>query len=1414
MMRPDGPSGGRRPEEVDIGDIAAGITSDDDRLSPHVPLRTSKSRRNATALYAPSLDAPDPSEAAAAAAAVAAMPSVTPTGPFDPASAALKPRRNAYAMYSTDGAQTSSSGGGSGETAAVAAAALAGGGAHGGEDSRNGSRSAPLLQMAAAVLGGGTVPIAGEGHGDAAAAGAAGALWSDDAFRTQRAAAAGAMQQRPHRLISHDVAAGIAVGANNHNNAGLQGTWGLPRHQQQGSAAARLNSSSSQSLPDAAARLVAGLQLPDMPATAGQHQTAAGATAGVSAAAGAASAGSSRRRGEPSTAAADGADIAAAAPWGRRAGSEPAWREEDEAAAAAAPTDAETAAGAAADMDYAADDHAASAPLPVLMEGGVPLTLPPPVSVQVSSRSRKTVDLSGKGKLTLGMVGVFHPQLYMKGGDCIEVDGKMISRGKFEKMAGTATAKWHVSIKVLPSGTTIGKWLQQHGLPVLQGRPRKRRAASPLHDEDTDEPDEDIPEDDGSGDEDDNNPGSNRSSRRASRRDSAAAGGAGGAVAVAGGGPSRIGGVQALSAGGIGLGGTVALLPAGASPPQSQMSHQQQQQHGGGSSTPLPRLSVPGVSGGGAAAFARRSGDPRLGAAPVGTVTISQGLVDTRQGQAPQPPRGMAPSMYAAGVKLDDADGTDDDMLLSLLDTAGMMGDDTLPPPESGDLLVSAASQPASGSGFGGTAAYQSHQHQQQQQQQQLQLQLHSAPQQDASAQQRLLEGLRSGTPMPAPQQHQMQQQMQQFQQQQHSGHTLHPLLRGETSGVAGIGGGNGSGGLRSYDAQAGSADIASSELAGMYGSGFASSNPMGSASQQWAFSAPGHPVSADNANAFLLRQQLMQQQRQQQRQQQMPALGGLTLQHQQSLGLQGRSSGGFVPLQHARSSPAVALVTGGGSPAVGPSHQQMQRQQQQQGAATAAGGAFGPTAAATTTSLPASGSMRAWGQVGAATFESMMAGAGQGGSGHIGAALGAGTGSAVQGYMGGGTGAGGAVVSGAAAAAGASLLGGGSVTWGRAGGTAGAAAAGGGISGMFGFADGGSAATSGAGTAGRALACGSIYTFATGGLTSTTTIGGYSEDAFNRRSSILSNTPLELPSPPPPLGLQDVEMLAAVAQRITVAGSGGSMSSDVNTAAGGGGGGGAPMWQQQSTHSHNSGLLGATAGAGGGGRVFQGGMVQTVRPQHLHTSASGGYSGGVSMLGGGGAGSGPLPSLLVGDAPSTSTSMPQHDDFSQQLQHDLIRPAKGRRLGDFFDSADASLGLGSGAAGAAAAPVFGGSGSLTLAGSGNLSQGQLQQLQLQLQMQQLQPSQVTMRRDSSSAAATQGSGVSNDGSGGYSKQQSFAAMRSMEERAAALMRPRAPQAAAVPTAGGLMDAFYQQQQQQQMGPMQQRPQHGQPETE
>ncbi|KAG2490649.1 hypothetical protein HYH03_011039 [Edaphochlamys debaryana] len=132
----------------------------------------------------------------------------------------------------------------------------------------------------------------------------------------------------------------------------------------------------------------------------------------------------------------------------------------------------------------------------------LPLDLPPPVTVQVASRKRRVVNEAGMGRgsedgrVTRGAVGVFYPQLYLTGGDCIESGGQLMSRGRFERLAGTATAKWHVSIKVLPSGMTIGRWLQQHGLPVLQGRPRKRRGASDNGDM-RDDDDEEAADEDG-----------------------------------------------------------------------------------------------------------------------------------------------------------------------------------------------------------------------------------------------------------------------------------------------------------------------------------------------------------------------------------------------------------------------------------------------------------------------------------------------------------------------------------------------------------------------------------------------------------------------------------------------------------------------------------------------------------------------------------------------------------------------------------------------------------------------------------------------------------------------------------------------------------------------------------------------------
>ncbi|KAG2446384.1 hypothetical protein HXX76_000969 [Chlamydomonas incerta] len=71
--------------------------------------------------------------------------------------------------------------------------------------------------------------------------------------------------------------------------------------------------------------------------------------------------------------------------------------------------------------------------------------------------------------------GTFHPAPYLRNKECIEHGGRMITRGHFERLGGTATAKWHVSIKVMPQNLALGKWLASHGLPVLTGKPRKPR---------------------------------------------------------------------------------------------------------------------------------------------------------------------------------------------------------------------------------------------------------------------------------------------------------------------------------------------------------------------------------------------------------------------------------------------------------------------------------------------------------------------------------------------------------------------------------------------------------------------------------------------------------------------------------------------------------------------------------------------------------------------------------------------------------------------------------------------------------------------------------------------------------------------------------------------------------------------------
>ncbi|KAG2483782.1 hypothetical protein HYH03_017378 [Edaphochlamys debaryana] len=79
------------------------------------------------------------------------------------------------------------------------------------------------------------------------------------------------------------------------------------------------------------------------------------------------------------------------------------------------------------------------------------------------------------------VVGVFHPAPYLEGGRCIELEGAMLTRSAFERVGGSNMAKWYRSIKVLPEGCTLGRWLTRHGLPVLKGVPRNGKARLAAH---------------------------------------------------------------------------------------------------------------------------------------------------------------------------------------------------------------------------------------------------------------------------------------------------------------------------------------------------------------------------------------------------------------------------------------------------------------------------------------------------------------------------------------------------------------------------------------------------------------------------------------------------------------------------------------------------------------------------------------------------------------------------------------------------------------------------------------------------------------------------------------------------------------------------------------------------------------------
>nr|AIF73522.1 RlsA [Volvox ferrisii] len=95
-----------------------------------------------------------------------------------------------------------------------------------------------------------------------------------------------------------------------------------------------------------------------------------------------------------------------------------------------------------------------------------------------SRQAGLTLDADGYARpsaVLASIRGIFDLHRYLAGRDCIQcgTGGGWMSRSQFEKVAGSVTAKWHRSIRVLPDLEPLGEWLERHGLPLTKGPSRR-----------------------------------------------------------------------------------------------------------------------------------------------------------------------------------------------------------------------------------------------------------------------------------------------------------------------------------------------------------------------------------------------------------------------------------------------------------------------------------------------------------------------------------------------------------------------------------------------------------------------------------------------------------------------------------------------------------------------------------------------------------------------------------------------------------------------------------------------------------------------------------------------------------------------------------------------------------------------------
>ncbi|GLC39191.1 hypothetical protein PLESTM_000862300 [Pleodorina starrii] len=110
------------------------------------------------------------------------------------------------------------------------------------------------------------------------------------------------------------------------------------------------------------------------------------------------------------------------------------------------------------------------------------------VAVRVTAGARRGGDIIVRGGYMRGQhTGKFNVGRYQADRDCIQYNGRWLSRSNFEKVGGSKMNKWYRSIRVLPDLEPLGEWLVRHGFELQKG-PSRRSSKKPVADSGDEQP--------------------------------------------------------------------------------------------------------------------------------------------------------------------------------------------------------------------------------------------------------------------------------------------------------------------------------------------------------------------------------------------------------------------------------------------------------------------------------------------------------------------------------------------------------------------------------------------------------------------------------------------------------------------------------------------------------------------------------------------------------------------------------------------------------------------------------------------------------------------------------------------------------------------------------------------------------------